>query len=65
MAGHPSIDLERAAKALQTRMDAFSSVFHRDADAAKDKSGPPQDMRARLEAYAHTEFGAVAIKQLE
>ncbi len=65
MAGHPSIDLERAAKALQTRMDAFSSVFHRDADAAKDKSGPPQDMRARLEAYAHNEFGAAAIKQLE
>jgi hypothetical protein len=65
VAGHPSIDLERAAKALQTRMNAFSSVFHRDAEAAKDKSGPPQDIRAQLEAYAQNEFGAAAIKQLE
>jgi hypothetical protein len=65
VAGHPSIDLERAAKALQTRMNGFLSVFHRDVEAAKDKSGPPQDIRARLEAYAHSEFGAAAIKQLE
>ena len=66
VAGHPSIDLERAAKALQTRMNGFLSVFHRDAEAANDKSGsPPQDIRARLEAYAHSEFGTAAIKQLE
>jgi hypothetical protein len=64
-AGHPSIDLERAAKALQTRMSAFWSVFHLDAEAAKEKGGQSQDIRARLEAYAHSEFGAAAIKQLE
>jgi hypothetical protein len=59
-AGHPSIDLERAVKALHTRMDTFSSILHRDTEPLKSS----QDPRG-LKAYAASSFGKPAINQLE
>jgi hypothetical protein len=59
-AGHPSIDLERAVKSLHTRMNAFSSILHRDTESLRS----PQDPRG-LKAYAGSSFGKPAIDQLE